>query len=43
MRSTTLDNSVNEKAAAAEMLMTPEMVVARRMDSSAESILGPGD
>jgi len=39
MRSTIFDNSVNEKTAAAEMLKTPEMVVASRMESSVELIL----
>lgn len=42
MRSTIFDNSENEKAAAAEMLNTPEMVVASRMDNSAVSIFSLG-
>lgn len=41
MRSTIFDNSANEKTAAAEMLKTPEMVVASRMESSVELILSP--
>jgi hypothetical protein len=39
IRSTTFDSSEKEKAAAAEMLKTPEIVVASRMDSSVELIL----
>jgi hypothetical protein len=39
MRSTTFDSSENEKTAAAEILMTPARVVARRMESSVGSIL----
>jgi hypothetical protein len=42
MRSTILDSSENEKAAAAEMLITPARVVARRMESSVGSILSLG-
>jgi hypothetical protein len=41
MRSTTRDNKVNEKMAAAEMLKTPAMVVASRMESSVELIFSP--
>ncbi|MBB3119141.1 hypothetical protein [Pseudoduganella violacea] len=41
MRSTTLDSSVNEKIAAAEMLTTPAMVVASRMEIRVGSILEP--
>ena len=36
MRSTIFDNSENEKMAAAVMLTTPAMVVAKRMESSVE-------
>ncbi|MFZ6718586.1 hypothetical protein ACO0LK_00320 [Undibacterium sp. Ji49W] len=36
MRSTTLDNSENEKMAAAVMLKTPAAVVANRIDNSVE-------
>jgi len=42
MRSTTLDNSENEKTAAAEMLMTPAMVVASSIESSVGLILNLG-
>ncbi|WP_148415282.1 hypothetical protein [Noviherbaspirillum massiliense] len=42
MRSTIFDSSEKENAAAAEMLITPEMVVASRMESSVGLILGPG-
>jgi hypothetical protein len=43
IRSTTFDNSENENSAAAEMLTTPAMVVANRIDSRVELILGPGN
>jgi hypothetical protein len=43
IRSTTFDNRENEKTAAAEMLMTPAMVVASRMENSVGSILSLGD
>jgi hypothetical protein len=39
MRSTTLDKKANEKIAAATMLTTPAMVVARMMETSVGSIL----
>ncbi|HTN67436.1 MAG TPA: hypothetical protein VL051_14770 [Burkholderiaceae bacterium] len=42
MRSTIFDNSEKEKTAAALMLKTPEMVVASRIETSVELILGPG-
>jgi hypothetical protein len=42
MRSTIFDSSENEKTAAAEILMTPARVVARRMESSVGSILSLG-
>jgi hypothetical protein len=38
MRSTTFESTVNEKMAAAEMLMTPANIVASRMEMSAGSI-----
>jgi hypothetical protein len=38
MRSTTLESSANEKIAAAEMLTTPAIRVASRMDTSTGSI-----
>jgi hypothetical protein len=41
MRSTTLDSSVNEKRAAAEMLMTPAKIVASRIEMSVGSICKP--
>ena len=41
MRSTTFDSSVNEKIAAAQMLTTPAMVVASKMEMSMGSILKP--
>ncbi|MES2257906.1 MAG: hypothetical protein V4724_05275 [Pseudomonadota bacterium] len=41
MRSTTLASKVNEKMAAAVMLMTPAIVVASRMEMSVGSILLP--
>jgi len=40
-RSTILDSRANEKIAAAVMLKTPAMVVASRMESKLELILGP--
>jgi hypothetical protein len=36
------DSSANENTAAAEMLTTPAMVVASRMETSVELILRPG-
>jgi hypothetical protein len=42
MRSTTLDSRVKENRAAAEMLMTPAMVVASSIESSVELILNLG-
>jgi hypothetical protein len=42
IRSTIFASSENEKTAAAEMLITPAMVVASRMEISGESILGLG-
>jgi hypothetical protein len=42
MRSTTFDNSENEKTAAAEMLSTPAIMVASRMESSVGSIFSLG-
>jgi hypothetical protein len=41
MRSTILDNRVNEKIAAAEMLKTPAMAVVSKMENKVESMLGP--
>lgn len=41
MRSTTLDRKAKENTAAAEMLTTPAMVVASRMDDSVELIFCP--
>jgi hypothetical protein len=38
MRSTTLESSVNEKTAAAEMLTTPAKMVAARMEMRIGSI-----
>ena len=43
MRSTIFDNSVNENTAAAEMLKTPAMVVASRMENSVELMVSPGN
>jgi len=41
MRSTTRDRKANEKIAAATMLTTPAMVVARMMEMRTGSILRP--
>ncbi|MEO6917908.1 MAG: hypothetical protein ABI171_02570 [Collimonas sp.] len=41
MRSTILDSNANEKMAAAVMLKSPAMVVARRIETSVELIFGP--
>jgi hypothetical protein len=42
MRSTTEDSKAKEKIAAAEILRTPAIVVARRMESRVELILSLG-
>lgn len=42
IRSTIFDSSEKENTAAAEMLITPEMVVASKMEVSVESILSLG-
>ena len=41
MRSTIFDNSENDSNAAAEILMTPAMVVVSRMETRVELILSP--
>lgn len=41
MRSTILDSKANENTAAAEMLTTPAMVVASRMEISVELMASP--
>ncbi|WP_254783861.1 hypothetical protein [Collimonas sp. OK307] len=43
MRSTTFDSSANEKIAAAVMLKSPAIVVARRIETSVELIFGSGN
>ena len=42
MRSTILDSSANEKIAAAVILKTPAIVVARMIETSVELIFSPG-